>query len=146
MIAIHFLQPDTPLPMNGLTCCINASSFQAQCLLQYWQRGRALWSHSFDMPQELIDDSMNRIKLGINFSGIKPLSPKAQQWVMQQPVYIPLHVQIIEGMRSTGTTLEELNSALGIRIATISDFLTQKTQMNADYIDKILAYITSKHK
>jgi len=139
------MQPDTPLSMNGMTCYINASNFQGTCLLQYWQRGRSLWVHRFEMPEALINDSMEKIKLGLNFSGPKPLSDKAQQWVMQQAVYVPLHIQIIEGMRLTNTTLDELREALGMRSATISNFLTQKHQMNADYIDKILGYITQKH-
>lgn len=144
MITIYFLQPDTPLPMSGLTCYINASNFQAKCLLQYWQRGRSLWIKHLDMPVELIQDSMAQIKLGINFSGPKPLSQNAQQWVMQQPVYVPLYIQIIEAMRTTGTTLDELSRALDIRMATISDYLNQKNQMNAEYIDKILEYLTEK--
>ena len=63
---------------------------------------------------------------------------------MQQPVYVPLYIQIIEAMRVTGTTLDELSRALDIRMATISDYLNQKTQMNADYIDRILEYLTNK--
>lgn len=144
MITIYFMQPDTPLPMSGLTCYINASNFQARCLLQYWQRGRSLWIKHLDMPDNLIQHSLDQVNLGIGFSGPKPLSQKAQQWVMQQPVYVPLYIQIIEAMRVTNTTLDELSTALEIRIATISDYLNQKTQMNAEYIDKILEYLTQK--
>lgn len=148
MIQIYFMQADTPMPMpmNGMVCYVNASNFHGKCVMQYWKRGHSLWKHSFEMPDEFVEDSMDKIVLGLNFSGPKPLSEKAQQWVMQQAVYIPLHIQIIEGMRITGTTIDELNTNTGIRAATISDFLTQKTQMNAKYVDEILGYITLHQK
>lgn len=144
MITIHFLQPDSPMPMSGMVCYINVGNFQAKCLMQYWQRGKSLWVYHFYMPEELIRDSLDRVKLGIGFSGSKPLSKLAIQWVTEQHVHIPIFIQIIDAMRETGTTQEELSKATKIRYATISDFFNQKRQMNAAYIDRIFKYLIQK--
>lgn len=144
MITLHFLQPDSPMPMNGMVCYINASNFHAKCLLQYWQRGKSLWIFHFDMPDNLIQDSLSKVNLGIGFSGPKPLSQKAQQWVTEQPVHIPVFIQIIDAMRETGITIKELSEAADLREATISDFLNQKSEMTSGNIDKIFQYLISK--
>lgn len=87
---------------------------------------------------------MNKIKLGINFSGPKPLSEKARQWVMEQSVYFPIYIQIVDAMYETETTIRELSSAVDIREATISDFINQKSQMTAENIDAIFKYLMKK--
>ncbi len=141
---IYFMQPDTPMPMNGMVCYINASNFQGRCLLQYWKNGQSLWILELPLPEELITDSMSLIKLGLNFSGPKPLSPKARQWVMEQKVYIPLHIQTIEAIRLTGVTAEQIAKEVGISHSSIYEWLNQKHQIAADKVDKILEYLTYK--
>lgn len=132
------------MPISGLVCYINCSNFQANPLLQYWKKGKSLWIYHLDMPKYFIDESLNLVNLGVGFSGPKPLSPAAAEWVLEQNIYVPLLVQVTEAMRLTKTTAAEIAQATKTREATLHDFLNQKSSMTAAKLDAVLEYLTKK--
>lgn len=101
MLNFQFLEPNTQMPLTGLICYINAENSVCKCLLQYRKRDKFIWTYKLNLPYELVTDSMRQLKSEIGLYRLIPLSAKARQWVLGQPIHVPLYIQFMNFMHFT---------------------------------------------